>query len=211
MKKIVLILTLIVSLLGCGSASNNDQGVTFTLFGFYADSSGEVGLTGTSLRFSEISDTEPSSSTTGTFSNVVYLGMQNNLSGQLIRTSRVYYTFLVPGASVQPPSTNGALVVTLGPTNNTAGSSLPPSLVGNTTAASTHFSGVSIIPVPIREWLNLHRGELPAAPFDIEATVYVRGSTSSGDELNTNPATLIVKILPDVIIPPTPGADTPAS
>jgi hypothetical protein len=205
MKKLkVLTATLLACFaMGCGSASNNDQGASFTLFGFFSDSDGETGATGYALPLSDLANDEPSGIAENNL--VTYLGLQNNLSGQFIRAQRAYYSYVIAGSDIQPPSTSSALSFVLGPVDNDVDSTLPDPLTGSDGQASTHYAGVPLVPSQIRAWISLHRGSLPEAPFDIEVTVYVRGITSAGDGLDTNPATIFVQATPDIVIPPSAG------
>lgn len=226
-----LIVLMAFALGSCGSASNNDQGVAFTLLGFFA--AGDVD--GCDLPAGELGQFTPigeldSSSIVGDSEEsgdsgavLTYLGIQNNLTGQFIRTDRVLLSYYIEGASAQPPSTTLALSSVVGPsvvasdsssdteggaTNDPFDSSLPPGF--DNESCSREFLQFMVVPPDIRAWINLNKGSLPEAPFVMTATVEVTGLTSAGARLTTNPATYDVIFTPDPIIPPTidDGADT---
>lgn len=167
---------------------------------------------------------------------VSIVGIQNNLYGQLFRGDRVFLDYYVPGATVQPPSTNVPIAILAGPAeaasgaagSNTSGTtgatgsgtttgtdlrkpiatSLPPALQNICNRALTQ---VTIIPPAIREWLNFNRDSLPEAPYKLEVTIRVSGLTSSGDRLETNDGTFEFDILPETFVEPTDGLETPAT
>lgn len=220
-KRISLITTLTLGLItaawlaGCGSATNNDQGVAFTLLGFYSaddvdDAEGCDSPTGTLGLFSTLnaSGTDPASGTTA-----IFAGLQNNLSQQFIRTDRAFITYNVTGASRQPPDTSVPLGTIIFPSvsdstseNSSAGfvSSLPPAFGG--AGCSRGYAGFEVVPADIITWLNFNRTALPELPFRLDATVEVTGVTSAGDRYTSNPMTFFVDFLADVPInEPTEG------
>lgn len=168
----------------------------------------------------------------GGFVSVV--GIQNNLYGQLFRGDRVFLDYYIPGATVQPPSTNAPIAILAGPAESASGvnpggagtgaggtgstgtagtdlrrpivTSLPPALKNICNRALTQ---VTIIPPAVREWLNFNRDSLPEAPYKLEVTIRVSGLTSSGDRLDTNDGTFEFDILPETFVEPTNGSETP--
>lgn len=210
--------------LGCGGngASNNDQGVAVTFLGFFQSADTTNGVSGAYIRLAA-PGTEPSS--TAYFDQagglIAYAGVRNNLIGQSFRVDRLLYTFTVPGASSQPPSTNYPVSMVAGPgssgdttfdPNNPAGgtddgirrpgtTSLPPGF----TAQNPVVAQVPLVPFQIMEWLNFNRGSLPEPPFLMEVSVRAAGLTSSGDRLETNTETLGVTVLPENFVAPTDG------
>lgn len=200
---------LLLSLTGCGSgSSNNDQGVAFTLLGFFSDfeeTAGQVGDTITLSGTDEFSNSSPNEDSQTETAVPVILGLQNNLSGQFIRADIAYITYFVNGASAQPPSTSVSFSVFLGPASE-GNSSLPPTIAN----PNTSFAQIPIVPADIRAWLALNRNDLPEPPFTMTATVYVSGVTSSGDRLDTNQATYFLNVVPDVPIAPTGGGSDTA-
>ncbi len=214
--RLVLGLLLLGFVIGCGSVSNNDQGVSFLHLGYFSidiDEDGkitiqkDVGVSGVIMPLSEATD-EFAGASGDTF---VAAGFENNLVGQFVRLQRLYYSFVVPGAQAQPPSTSAPLAGTLGAnpaTEDEGDSSLPP---GAGPTENSVYLTISIVPSQIRAWLNLNRGLLPEPPFDLEVTTIGRGVTSAGDTLETNPQTLIVRVTPDNVIPPSTGSEEDAA
>jgi hypothetical protein len=124
-KKLIkrLILSAIVLAgIGCGSAAENDAGVSFSLLGYYTDSTGETGISGISAGL-----------TTNLSTGVTIAGrFQNNLTGAAIRMSRIRMSYFIAGTSVQPPDDSFALGGILGAAPG-GKSSLPGGLGGSGT------------------------------------------------------------------------------
>jgi hypothetical protein len=162
-------------------------------------------------------------------SGAVYaiVGLQNNLYGQVFRADRVLLEYYIPGASVQPPSTNVALNMLAGPAEAgtqgniggatgtpTAGirrpniTSLPPSF---NQICNRAFTEVPIIPAPIREWLVFNSNQLPEAPFDLEIVITLTGLSSGGNRYDTNQGLFTISVVPEIpVIPPTPVVSSSA-
>ncbi|MBN8550140.1 MAG: hypothetical protein J0M12_12555 [Deltaproteobacteria bacterium] len=203
------------TLVSCGSSSNNNQGVSFTLLGYFAsagetDSTGETttlppGLTGLSITISDTDNEAPPSPTNfGGGTILAYVGTQNNIVTEFIRVDQSFIQYIVPGASAQPPSTNYALALTLGPGQSSSltppTSSLPGSFDGY---PNIGYAQIPIISSDIRAWLNLNRGLLPEMPFIMTVKTVLSGVTSAGDRLYTNDADIFVQVNSDTIIAPT--------
>lgn len=155
------------------------------------------------------------------------VGLQNNLYGQVFRADRVLLEYYIPGASVQPPSTNVALNMLAGPAEagtqgGVAGAvgavtggirrpivtSLPPTF---NQICNRAFTQVPIIPAPIREWLVFNSNQLPEAPFDLEIIITVTGLSSGGNRYDTNQGLFTISVVPEIpVIPPTPAVATNA-
>jgi hypothetical protein len=206
LKTSFLVVTL-SAFIGCGSATNNDQGVTFTFLGFFSDSAGATGLSGTSVAYSDVTS-EPGGFAADAISVLAFIGVQNNLSGQFIRLQRAYISYTIPGTNLLPPSTSQVLSGTLTPVDNAVGSSLPDPLK---TGKNVKYIQIAVLPPQVRTWISLQRESLPEAPFDIEATVFAHGVTSAGDQVDTNEGGLRIRILPDDVIPPTVGTGDAAA
>lgn len=157
----------------------------------------------------------------GGFVSVV--GVQNNLYGQAFRAERLLIDYYIPGASVQPPSTNVPMFIIAGPAESslqgggsgtTGGTtqnpglrrplftSLPPSF---SNVCNRALAQVTVVPPAIREWLNFNRDALPEAPFKMEVTLRINGISSSGNRYDTNDGTFDFDILPETFIAPTAG------
>ena len=195
---------------GVGSSGNNNQGVVFTLLGFYSGAAlGCSELPEDVSGITAISVPVSSSSSDGlAFPGevVAAVGLQNNLDSQALSVDRLNLEYFIPGSSVQPPSTIQPLPLMLGPsvlagdtsTGNDSNSSLPNSaFLGIGSCAIAEFR---LIPAQIRSWISLNRNSLPEAPFDLFVTVTAEGESTSGQRYTTNDETIVVDITPDVSI-----------
>jgi len=255
--KLLIALIPSVIMLGCGGngASNNDQGISVSFLGLFqtatasnAGGNAQNNLTGCgqlpqpfSGGFISLGQTflDPTATPQPGFgglsidpSGAVYaiVGIQNNMYGQIFRADRVLLQYYVPGASVQPPSTNVAVNMLAGPAESGLGgigfgggveeetaadprrpivTSLPPTF---SQVCNRAFAQVPIIPAPVREWLNFNSNQLPEAPFDLEVVVQLTGLSSGGNRYDTNEALFTLSIIPEIpIIPPTPAPVTTTS
>lgn len=208
--RIISVTTALIALVvlpGCGSGGRNDQGVSFTLFGFFeAGSSGacDQGLSGAVVPLSAGDSPEA----LGSIQEVeVQLGLQNNLLGQTIRVDRAFMDYRIAGASVAVPSSSFGVGGVLSPIDGN-GSTLPESLVGSTNVPNFICSDVPIVPAQVVEFINFNRASLPEPPYQMNVRVRVTGETSSGSRLETNNLDFTVDVTPDNIIAPTPGETT---
>ena len=198
-----------VIILACGGngAANNDQGVAVTFLGIYGSvptpNQGGAGNTQQGcvqipvpLAITSLVLGDSSARTTAA------VGVQNNLSGQFFRADRIFLDYFIPGAALQPPSTNLLVTVFAGPAEAggqaggvvaTPVSSLPPTFNRN---CNTAFALTSIVPAVITEWLNVNSASLPAAPYILEVTARITGISSSGKVYETNPVFLPIDVLP---------------
>ena len=194
LAKALVVALLAAGMFGCGSASNNDQGVSFTLYSLEPESN--------SVPLSTTTEDETSTGAVqGTY------GFQNNLLGQGIRLQRVFLSFYVEGSSNQPPDTTVAIGAVLGPAgpapvdgDGSAGGSLPGAFDDIPNSKSvTAF----VVPPEIMSWLNLNKASLPEPPYSLTIDAYATGLTTAGDRLDTNPLSASITITPDVILNPT--------
>ena len=204
---------------GCGTGTSNDQGTTFTLLGFFSAPPGDACEeipAGTASLVVPIS-TSTGSGITGNneflgldSAILTYLGLQNNLSGEFIRSQRAFFEYYIEGSSSQPPMTSYPLSSIVGPfaesgdTTDTDAfdSSLPNSFAGT---CNRSYIQVPVIHPDVRTWMNFNRTSLPEPPFTMSATVYVSGLSSSGNRFHTQQEVLAIDITPDNVIPPTVG------
>ena len=183
----VFLSVVLLSLIGCGSASNNDQGISFTMLG-YSVAATTTSTTGCSTTpnlsggvFALGSTAESEGSTNVVFGGVV---VKNNLTTQFVRPQSLALEFLIPGASIIPPTTTvpyGGVVAKAG------------GLLCGT---------VALVPPQILSWMNLNRNSLPELPFLLIVRGQVTGTTSSGDVLTTNPVDIGFTVTEDNVIPP---------
>ncbi len=198
---------------GCGSASNNDQGTSFTLFGFFKSADATAGDSGQIIQLG--TDTESNSAAGLAGGALSYLGLQNNLEGQGVRTQRVILSYFVEGATEQPPSTTQPVSVYLGPvatdTTTSTATTKDSSLPDGFNFENSRFVQVFVVPPDIMAWINLNRDKMPEAPFTMTAHVYVAGITTAGDSLDTNQMDYLVEFVTDNVIAPTGGSSSSAS
>ena len=255
--KLLIALIPSVIMLGCGGngASNNDQGISVSFLGLFQTATGannggggnvQNNLTGCGALPQPFAGgsislgqtfLQPTATPQPGFegltidaSGAVYaiVGIQNNLYGQIFRADRVLLQYYVPGAKVQPPSTNVAVNMLAGPADSGLGNaqggqnnqnapslrkpvvtSLPPTF---NQICNRAFAKVPIIPAPVREWLNFNINQLPEAPFDLEVVVQLTGLSSGGNRYDTNEALFTLSIIPEIaVIPPTPEATNGAT
>ncbi len=213
--KVAVVLAIVALLQGCGSSSstNNDQGVSFTLLGFFSNSataSGGACNGGSGNLLTTVNSPISSSDETVTSESAVnvQVGVQNNLAGQTVRVDRALIQYFVPGSDVQPPATTVGVSGTLGPTSVTGvTTSLPGSL---STLCNARNLDISVVPPAIREFINFNRDSFPETPFNMEVTVEMSGQSSAGDRLVSNQQTLVVRFTTDTVIAPSaPASETP--
>ncbi len=158
---------------------------------------------------------------------VSVVGVQNNLYGQAFRVERMEVSYFIPGAQIQPPSSSLPLALIAGPAESasrittTGGSqgggvdpglrrpgftSLPPSF---SNLCNRALAQVTIIPRSTIDWLNINRGSLPPAPYNLEVNIRLFGQSSSGDVIETNDAFFLFDVLPEDFVIPV-GSSTPA-
>lgn len=217
----VLIVVLLIGPVGCGSA-NNDQGMAFTFLGYFqeaGDRSGEIpeGLAGISVPLSDTVNQEARSGQHGG-ALTAFVGLQNNLAGQYIRVKRIYYTYSIAGAAIQPPDTSLPMSGIIGPgeTNQEEGdvgvevdSSMPDTFMED--AGPRYYVETFLVPPAVMSWLSFNRDSLPEAPFTMVVTAQVEGIASGADVLRTNREDIFVNFLPDNMIPPIAGSDNEAA
>ena len=200
----LVLLTLLA--LGCGSSTRNDQGVSFTFFGWFADIEGTAGAESVAM---PIGGVNPE---TAGFENdvVLYAGLQNNLTGQFIRVERLFHTFYVPGSTISIPDTSVSVPGVISPSSlasSDSNSSLPAgaSQFGEN-GGNVIFAGALLVPRSVREFISLNRNNFPEPPFVMIVTSYASGVTSAGKRMDSNEVEIEVVVEPEVIITPTEGS-----
>ncbi len=184
---------------GCGSASNNDQGVSVTLYQMVPSSSAVP-----------LSVSTEGVVSTGALSGTY--GFQNNLSSQGFRLQRIFLRFFVEASDEQPPETTVAIGAVLGPAGtaevlpgeDVQDGTLPD---GFNDLPNSALVSAFVIPPEIKSWLNLNRDLLPEPPYSLTIEAFGIGITTAGDQLETNPLSTSVTITPDVIINPEAGGE----
>lgn len=203
-KQVLVGSALLSALIGCGSSgASNDQGVSFTLYGLFQENTCTTGLSGAGIPLS--TDPESNGSGVGVLAS---LGLQNNMA-QGLRTRRIYLSYFVEGATVQPPATSQALGVVLAPGYDSPDSSLPDGFGGaGSNIKNTSCSEFELIPPEIISYLNLNRDKFPELPYKMSVEVKVSGIGTAGDEYTTNTLDIPIEVVQDNIIAPTPADPT---
>ena len=200
---------IVVSGVSCGgTAGNNDQGVSFTLLGFFAGvPSDPCGEEPGAVSGVEVGVSEADESNSGVSS---VLGLQNNLSGQFIRTQRVFLKYFVPDSSLQPPNTNVPASRVIAPfvsadSEGSFDSSLPDSFGDEEISCNRAYVRANVITAEVRNFLNINRSSLPEFPYTLIVTATVSGVTSSGETHDTNEVELFVQVNSDLSISSSDG------
>jgi hypothetical protein len=171
----------------CGSS--NDQGISFRSLGYFADSSGTVGQSGTCASLTN--DTQvPAINADGT-ANGGFLGLQNSML-QGINLDFVNLKYEVSGSSLSIPPDVFALGGRLGPANNSESS--PP----------TSFSQIVIVSPAIMQFLNQNRNRLPQPPFSMVVFTTATGTADNGDVFTTQTVNFQVNFVDNTCAPATP-------
>lgn len=220
---LAVIVSLMIGLIGCGSSSN-DQGVAFTFLGYFqeaGDGSGEIpeALVGLSAPLSNTINQEGNPALHGG-ALTAYVGLQNNLSGQFIRAKRIYFSYSIAGAAINPPDTSLPLSGVISPmgqeeggtdeegtdsTGSSQGSSLPDTFTGGDSGGPRYYAQTLLVPPAVMSWLSFNRDSLPEPPFTMVVTSQIEGITSGADVLRTNREDIFINFLPDNFIPPVPA------
>lgn len=187
-KKLTRFLTasLVVGIIGCGSASNNDQGTSVTAVGYFADAERKLGLTGSIVPLSEpVASINLGLGDLDGQTVIVFFGIDNNLSNNqdringgpiagfpdpFVRVERIDCDYTVAGADagLRIPSDSFAVGMVIQPSG------------GQGTA------GFEIVSPDLFAFFNANRLSLPELPF--RAVAVCRGIvvTRAGDTLSTN-------------------------
>lgn len=187
---------------GCGSGSNNDQGVSFTLLGYSSAEDGACStvpnLAGGVVPIGSVAE-EPGAS------GRIVAGMvvRNNLvrtpptdgapitnpSLNFVRTEFATFEYFIPGAQIQPPATTMPFGLVVEPNGGLGCGQIP------------------IVPAEVTAWISFNRGSLPETPFLLQVVGSVTGVTSSGNVIETNPVNIGFTVTTDNVIPPSQGSD----
>jgi hypothetical protein len=202
----------LILLAACGSSPTNNQGVSFTLLGFFQDVATEggnnVGELGQSVPLSDSNPETQADNLAGAVATVV--GLQNNISTQFLRVDRLEVDYYVEGSRIQPPSTMIPLTMLLGkaPTTGTGSSSssgASSSSTGGISSNNIQYGQFPIVTSDVMTWLNFNRNSLPELPFTMIASVKASAISSAGDRYYSNEGSYFVIFTPDNVIAPTEG------
>ena len=181
-----------------GGATNNDQGTSFLALGFFTVVDDEI-VPSTQAIVPLATDSSNFSNNNGLRAdgNLVFrlLGMENRLSEQFIRATRVDCSYDVQGADIglAIPDDSVSKSFVLGATDTTE-----DNFAGDENVRpQAFFMSVPVVTTDIMSFLNVNRNSLPELPYTLTATCEVVGITEAGDVLTTNPVSLSV-LLTDV-------------
>ena len=172
---------------GCGEASNNDQGTSFTATGFFTDSTGETGLTGIDVASGidnpVVTDPQANNVLVEGRYTVIYMGLENRMTRQFVRVTRIECSYEVEGASIAIPSDsfNSSLVVPAGTSAAAAEGQAA------TVEPGQAFVGFEVLSVDLFSFLNNNIADFPQRPFRLIATCTAVGVTQAGDAIESNP------------------------
>ncbi|MCB0358208.1 MAG: hypothetical protein KDD44_01180 [Bdellovibrionales bacterium] len=187
--KAIIVPALVMGLGGCGASSTNNQGTSVLGLGYFDDGTGEAGDAGTVVFLEETipggqgvfplfvpvdKDPETSGIQGG------YVGVENRLTEQFIRTIRHDCDYIVPGS-------DPALDIPSDSWNFTA--VIPPATVDEDTGqitGSTTYTQVQIVSNQVVQFLNVNRNLLPELPFRLTAICNVVAVSQAGDTFVTN-------------------------
>ena len=166
------------ALVSCGGSTNNDQGTSFLALGFFQDSNGNTGDAGrTTALFSDF-PLEPFAADGLDIATVLsFIGVENRLTNQFIRTTKMDCSYEIPGARIAIPDDSTTYTTVLPPAVDTAG----------VIQTSQNFTQVIVVSSDILAFLNLNINSLPEIPFRMIATCSVTGVSQAGDVFTTNP------------------------
>lgn len=205
-------ITLACGVLSCGSATNNDQGTSFLALGFFEGSEESAGDAGTVVFLNEDAAGRLPSQPVPLFVPVDkdtsedgvqggYIGVENRMTSQFIRTIGADCSYEVPGAdpSLSIPSDSWYFTAILDPAAGEGDD-----------IRNQAFVQILIVSPDVISFLSVNSNYLPALPFKMLATCTVTGITQAGDEIVTNPIhyQIVFAEFPECctgVLPPTVG------
>lgn len=188
----VLLAAFVVAALGCGSGTSNDQGASFLALGFFDSGDAEAGDSGTVVY---VNETVPGSQ--GVYPLFVpvdkdpstpeleggFIGLQNRLATQFIRTQHVDCCYYIPGAdaSLNIPCDSYNVTTVLDPMPTADEES-----EGGEEAANTAYVQIQIVSPDLLSFLSVNQNALPELPYRMTAVCDATGITQAGKVLVTN-------------------------
>lgn len=191
------------AMMGCGGGSplgggstNNDQGTSLLAYGYFVNINGNIrGVSGWDTLLATSSNTGAVPDTTiGDGRQTVFLmGIQNRLSSQFVRITRIDCDYTVPGADpgFSVPSDSypvGAVISAAGVIAEGPGQPQVPGDGATANGGGVSFARLSfnMVSTDIFSYLNVNRNSLPELPFRLYAECYAVGVTQAGDVMKTN-------------------------
>ncbi|MBL7661989.1 hypothetical protein JNK13_04465 [bacterium] len=178
---------LIATIAACGTASSNDQGTSFLALGFFADSTGSEGDNGTIFQILDTGEGLPTIVPTPGGAGG-FIGLENRLVNQFIRTTTLNCSYNIPGSSLVVPDDAFSFTAVISPavisaSSSTSGGGTNNSLITGTKA----YAQVPFVTADVLDYISNHLNDLPPLPFEMVASCRVTAITQAGDELETNP------------------------
>lgn len=185
----------VLYLMSCGSATNNDQGTSFTALGFFDLADGTEGDSGTVVL---VNNDFGGCNLQGNIQGVCplfvpvdkdpeeegiqggFIGLQNNLTNQFMRTVRMDCCYTLPGAdpslSIPCDAYNFTTVL----------SAAPAAGVEVEEAGNVAFVQVQQVSPDLLSFLSVNQNLLPELPYRMTAECEVVGVSQAGDVFTTN-------------------------
>lgn len=205
-------ITLACGVLSCGSATNNDQGTSFLALGFFEGSEEAAGDAGTVVYLNEDAAGRLPSQPTPLFVPVDkdtsedgiqggYIGVENRMTSQFIRTIGADCSYEIPGADPSLTIPSDAWYFT---------AILDPAVGEGEEVQNQAFVQILIVSPDVISFLSVNTNYLPQLPFKMLAVCTVTGVTQAGDEIVTNPVhyQIVFAEFPECctgVLPPTNG------
>ena len=179
---------------GCGGSTNNDQGTSLLALGFFEDGTGEVGDVGTLVYINQDVPFQIPGQASPLFVPVDkdleeeglqggFLGIENRLTSQFVRMTRMDCDYDIQGSSVAVPSDSWGFTTVLGPAPDGTEDT------GNTTGGTSNnitYSQVIIVSPAILSFIANNLNNLPELPYRMTAVCTAIGVSQAGDVFETN-------------------------
>lgn len=204
MRTAIIVMAACVALAGCGSGGgSNDNGVSFSFLGVFQEVQEQVapaadtlptidnhpGDTGRIVDLSRVAalpnDLNGDGDADGGF-----LGMQNNLDTQAINVEGVNVKIVVPGALINPVTTDFVpLSIRLGKAKIAEGE----------VATNIAFAQAFFVQPDVIAFLNQNPSLLPQKPYQMNIVMTLTGTSDSGDSFDSNEFTYAVTVVPNAV------------
>lgn len=182
----ILVITLAAGVSSCGSASNNDQGTSFTAVGFRQLEPDEKDIGGYIWPLFADNASQVGSVFDGN-SILTWIVLHNRLSNQFIRLVRVDCSYDIQGATVRIPDDAMVLAGVVEATPNPAGDVL--------TEHSEVVAPFELVSPDLFAFINNNMNSMPELPFRMNIACSATGVTQAGDTLTTNPIYIWVQFM----------------
>ena len=195
LRNILLWIAAGTALVSCGgTGSSNDQGTSFLALGWYTvDENDEI--VPVSNVTTQLAVDAPILAADGLAADgkqySLLIGLENRLSQQFIRVTRVDCSYDAVGASVPIPDDSVTQSFVLGATDTTDDGFADSDIV----RPQAIFMSVPLITTDVFAFINVNRNSFPELPFYMTVTCSAVGVAQSGDVLETNPVSMSVLLV----------------